>query len=323
VMFTAAFLSGLFELAPPPMGDSLTRHGRMEEAANRLYQEATPPRLPHDLISMLADERVERRGAALSTVYAAVACPHDGRSGSRSGAARRPARGIGGRSTGPGDGGRAPSHPVIGEKKWSRHSDLNRGPAVYETAALPLSYVGSAASLATPFRAWIRASGVNPRQARAMSRSLHVRPVDHPARVCVDHYVEIVRDTWRDANRGNWPLHVDVVPADQPDGDTIGNQGVTPRVRWRVDQDNQERLRVGIEVARLNRSLCRACGADRAGALVSAREPDLAEALDISRQVCRGSEERTGDIARRLADSICEYLPDVCGLAFPSASRFE
>ena len=25
---------------------------------------------------------------------------------------------------------------------WSRHSDLNRGPAVYETAALPLSYVG-------------------------------------------------------------------------------------------------------------------------------------------------------------------------------------
>ena len=24
---------------------------------------------------------------------------------------------------------------------WSRHSDLNRGPAVYETAALPLSYV--------------------------------------------------------------------------------------------------------------------------------------------------------------------------------------
>ena len=26
--------------------------------------------------------------------------------------------------------------------RWSRHSDLNRGPAVYETAALPLSYVG-------------------------------------------------------------------------------------------------------------------------------------------------------------------------------------
>ncbi len=28
-------------------------------------------------------------------------------------------------------------------KWWSRHSDLNRGPAVYETAALPLSYVGA------------------------------------------------------------------------------------------------------------------------------------------------------------------------------------
>jgi hypothetical protein len=27
--------------------------------------------------------------------------------------------------------------------EWSRHSDLNRGPAVYETAALPLSYVGA------------------------------------------------------------------------------------------------------------------------------------------------------------------------------------
>src|SRR5436190_22934391 len=31
---------------------------------------------------------------------------------------------------------------------WSRHSDLNRGPAVYETAALPLSYVGRTANIA-------------------------------------------------------------------------------------------------------------------------------------------------------------------------------
>ena len=30
---------------------------------------------------------------------------------------------------------------------WSRHSDLNRGPAVYETAALPLSYVGARPSI--------------------------------------------------------------------------------------------------------------------------------------------------------------------------------
>src|SRR3954454_25344518 len=28
-------------------------------------------------------------------------------------------------------------------RECSRHSDLNRGPAVYETAALPLSYVGA------------------------------------------------------------------------------------------------------------------------------------------------------------------------------------
>jgi hypothetical protein len=32
--------------------------------------------------------------------------------------------------------------PTLTEGEWSRHSDLNRGPAVYETAALPLSYVG-------------------------------------------------------------------------------------------------------------------------------------------------------------------------------------
>ena len=32
-------------------------------------------------------------------------------------------------------------------REWSRHSDLNRGPAVYETAALPLSYVGRSASI--------------------------------------------------------------------------------------------------------------------------------------------------------------------------------
>ena len=38
--------------------------------------------------------------------------------------------------------GRRGTRFVLGE--WSRHSDLNRGPAVYETAALPLSYVGVA-----------------------------------------------------------------------------------------------------------------------------------------------------------------------------------
>src|SRR5512140_2305965 len=49
---------------------------------------------------------------------------------------------------------------MIGGRGWSRHSDLNRGPAVYETAALPLSYVGSRragrrdAHLSSPAGAW-------------------------------------------------------------------------------------------------------------------------------------------------------------------------
>jgi hypothetical protein len=35
--------------------------------------------------------------------------------------------------------------PALGcLKVWSRWSDLNRRPAVYETAALPLSYTGNA-----------------------------------------------------------------------------------------------------------------------------------------------------------------------------------
>ena len=39
------------------------------------------------------------------------------------------------------------SRPASVRDRWSRHSDLNRGPAVYETAALPLSYVGARASI--------------------------------------------------------------------------------------------------------------------------------------------------------------------------------
>ncbi len=38
------------------------------------------------------------------------------------------------------------------KRGWSRHSDLNRGPAVYETAALPLSYVGRRANIADEFK---------------------------------------------------------------------------------------------------------------------------------------------------------------------------
>ena len=41
--------------------------------------------------------------------------------------------------------------PDYETRQWSRHSDLNRGPAVYETAALPLSYVGARASIGDDF----------------------------------------------------------------------------------------------------------------------------------------------------------------------------
>ncbi len=40
-----------------------------------------------------------------------------------------------------------PGSPPRHHDRWSRHSDLNRGPAVYETAALPLSYVGAVANV--------------------------------------------------------------------------------------------------------------------------------------------------------------------------------
>tara|TARA_B100000809_G_scaffold253816_1_gene290279 strand:- start:357 stop:557 length:201 start_codon:yes stop_codon:yes gene_type:complete len=32
---------------------------------------------------------------------------------------------------------------ALNQQKWSQRTDLNRRPAVYETAALPLSYVGA------------------------------------------------------------------------------------------------------------------------------------------------------------------------------------
>ncbi len=41
-----------------------------------------------------------------------------------------------------GDVSKAAEEVISCLEEWSRHSDLNRGPAVYETAALPLSYVG-------------------------------------------------------------------------------------------------------------------------------------------------------------------------------------
>src|SRR6266498_2567292 len=47
--------------------------------------------------------------------------------------------------------GRFVGPATLSSEVWSRHSDLNRGPAVYETAALPLSYVGASGSIGDVF----------------------------------------------------------------------------------------------------------------------------------------------------------------------------
>lgn len=58
---------------------SRARQLRLEAMAGELYDRQLQLRLPQDLISILADEGVERRESSLSTVYSVVACPHDGR----------------------------------------------------------------------------------------------------------------------------------------------------------------------------------------------------------------------------------------------------
>ncbi len=69
---------------------------------------------------------------------------------------RRPPSGCHGRShqsapPRPRESRNPASRPGSCSDHWSRHSDLNRGPAVYETAALPLSYVGAQLSIREPF----------------------------------------------------------------------------------------------------------------------------------------------------------------------------
>src|SRR3954471_18630215 len=63
--------------------------------------------------------------------------------------------------------------------EWSRHSDLNRGPAVYETAALPLSYVGPGARLYRQFLG--ESAGVAPPADSKTPRGT-VPPVDQLCR---------------------------------------------------------------------------------------------------------------------------------------------
>jgi hypothetical protein len=57
---------------------TLSRFRRMEHLVQTLYTPQATPRLPADLIRVLADDAVEMRGAEFATVYANVACPSRG-----------------------------------------------------------------------------------------------------------------------------------------------------------------------------------------------------------------------------------------------------
>ena len=63
----------------PASGESSrSRYARMEAMATELYEHEPRARLPGDLIAILADDGVERRGQDISTVYANVGCPGTG-----------------------------------------------------------------------------------------------------------------------------------------------------------------------------------------------------------------------------------------------------
>ena len=57
---------------------TLNRFDRMETLIQGLYASSTPPKLPTDLIQILADDIIERRVNKLITVYSNVACPTTG-----------------------------------------------------------------------------------------------------------------------------------------------------------------------------------------------------------------------------------------------------
>jgi hypothetical protein len=54
---------------------SRARQARMEAMATALYARQPEISLPQDLVRILADDGVERRGPRLTTVYSTVACP--------------------------------------------------------------------------------------------------------------------------------------------------------------------------------------------------------------------------------------------------------
>jgi hypothetical protein len=64
----------------PEAGDesSRSREARLEAMAAELYARGLPASLPGDLVAMLADDDVERRGQRVTTAYAAVTCPGSG-----------------------------------------------------------------------------------------------------------------------------------------------------------------------------------------------------------------------------------------------------
>jgi len=63
---------------PAPGGDSLARQERLSALAEALYARGTFAALPRDLIAILADPGVERRGPDMPTVYANACCPRSG-----------------------------------------------------------------------------------------------------------------------------------------------------------------------------------------------------------------------------------------------------
>jgi hypothetical protein len=63
---------------PGEHAGSRSRQSRMEEMAADLQVRGPEARLPQDLIAILADDAVERRGDRFATAYATVACPGTG-----------------------------------------------------------------------------------------------------------------------------------------------------------------------------------------------------------------------------------------------------
>ena len=64
----------LTEADHEPSG-TLSRFEKMTGLIQALSSSHTPPKLPADLIRILADEEIERRGKEVITVYSNVACP--------------------------------------------------------------------------------------------------------------------------------------------------------------------------------------------------------------------------------------------------------